>query len=113
VNSHLLLCQLASIAALGIALVVTLVLVWLIVRSIRPPMRRLKTALQALSQGDLSVSLNHNSRDEMGELSRSVEAVRLLLNTMIESLHERSLTLQRSAHGNQILSERLSHNAGR
>jgi len=113
VSRHLMLSQLASIAALGIAIVVTLVVVWLIIRSIRPPMRRLQTALHALSQGDLSVSLNHNSRDEMGELSRSVETVRQSLNTMIESLRERSLTLQRSAHDSQTLSERLSHNAGR
>lgn len=113
VSSHLMLSLLASVAALGIAVVVTLVVVWLIIRSIRPPMRRLQAALRALAQGDLSVVLSHNSRDEMGELSRSVEAVRQSLNTIIEGLRERSLTMQRSAQDSQTLSQRLSHNAGR
>lgn len=113
VSSHLMLSLLASVAALGIAIVVTLVVVWLIIRSIRPPMRRLQAALRALAQGDLSVVLSHNSRDEMGELSRSVEAVRQSLNTIIEGLRERSLTMQRSAQDSQTLSQRLSHNAGR
>ncbi|WP_108126682.1 methyl-accepting chemotaxis protein [Saccharospirillum mangrovi] len=113
VARHLMLSQLASSAALAIAIGVTLVVLWLIVRSIRPPMRRLQTALGALSQGDLSVRLMHHSRDEMGELSQAVETVRQSLNKIIDDLRQRALTMQRSAQDSQSLAKRLNQNAGR
>ncbi|GGX67520.1 methyl-accepting chemotaxis protein [Saccharospirillum salsuginis] len=97
----------AAATALGLTVVVAAVVLLLIVRSIRPPLRRLKRALDNLANGDLSHPIRQHSRDEMGELTQAVEQVRRSLSVMMSELKEKALEMQDSAGHSQAMSESL------
>lgn len=92
-----------SAASLGVSAVLGLLVSWLIIRSIRGPMTRVRQALKALAAGDLSHAIHDHSTDEMGELSRSVEQVRQSLLDMISHIRQKSDELQQMAQASHAM----------
>ena len=82
-----------SLAAVILAALLGLVLV----RSIRRPLQRVMKSLQTMATGDLRQPFEHHSRDEMGALSRSAEALNTQLQSMIRSIISASDQLQQVA----------------
>lgn len=64
--------MIAGIVALALALGVTT----LIVRSINVPMRRVEQCIQAITQGQLDVSIPRAGRDEIGRMSQALAMLR-------------------------------------
>ena len=103
----------SSLTAAGGALMLTIlvaaVVLIVIVRSIRPSLKTLRAALGSLAEGDLTYSINHHSRDEMGELTQDVEEVRQALGTIMLELKDKALNMQTAAQHSQEMSEALKN----
>ena len=56
-----------------ISLVTTIVIIIFLSRGITKPLIRMKEATSQISKGNFSVSLPHKSKDELGDLSKSIE----------------------------------------
>jgi len=73
----------ASLLSLSVVLLVSITVAAILIRSFVKPIRRLQEAVKRIAEGDLSHSINQDSRDELGMLSRDfdhmVEQVRLML----------------------------------
>jgi signal transduction histidine kinase len=65
----------------ALAVIASVVILWLTVRSIRRPLSRLAAGTKAVAEGDLSVQLDGSSRDEFGRLAES-------FNQMVRRLAE-------------------------
>ncbi len=63
-----------SLAVAGGALLAILGISWLITRSITRPLQQVRGALQALADGDLTVSTGITARDEVGQMAQALEA---------------------------------------
>jgi HAMP domain-containing protein len=61
-------------------------LAWGITRSVTRPVHRLVEAADNISMGDLDMSIEVTSRDEIGELQESIERMRVSLKTALERL---------------------------
>ena len=99
----------ASAGALVISIFVAILVLWLIVRSIRPPLRQLKQALDDLANGNLTHAITKHGRDEMGELTQAVEQVRQSLSSMMVELKAKALEMQESAGQSQSMSDALKN----
>ncbi|MEX0584735.1 MAG: methyl-accepting chemotaxis protein [Natronospirillum sp.] len=94
-----------SVASLTVSFALALLVSALIIRSIRRPMAQLTNALQHLAKGDLTHEITHHTRDEMGELTQSVDHVRKALLDMIDSIRSQSSSLQQEAKTSQQLAQ--------
>ncbi|WP_028400090.1 sensor histidine kinase [Ectobacillus panaciterrae] len=79
----------------AITFLLTAVTMFLLSRILTQPLIRMKKATEKLSKGDLSVSLNMKSNDEVGELGQSIQTLANDLNYMKK---ERSEFLASVAH---------------
>ena len=60
-----------SLVVVSIAMVASLIILWLTVRSIQRPLKRLAGGTRAVADGDLAVQLDSSSKDEFGKLAES------------------------------------------
>ena len=63
-----------------ISLVTMIVIIIFLSRGITKPLIRMKEATSQISKGNFSVSLPHKSKDELGDLSKSIELLATDLN---------------------------------
>ncbi|MCV5714782.1 HAMP domain-containing protein, partial [Escherichia coli] len=56
----------------AITFIITVITMFLLSRFLTKPLIRMKKATETMSKGDLSVSLNINGKDEVGELAHSI-----------------------------------------
>ncbi|MGY1724959.1 HAMP domain-containing protein, partial [Blastococcus sp. SYSU DS0533] len=71
-------------AAVGILLIIGLSV--LTMRSVTRPVQRVKEALEALAQGDLTVATGVSSRDEVGQMAASLDAAQASLRQVLASV---------------------------
>ncbi|WP_301102560.1 methyl-accepting chemotaxis protein [Propionivibrio sp.] len=65
------------------AVLITLLLAFLIVRSITGPTAKLVDALNKMAVGDLNFKLDFRSRDEVGLLAKAIEAIQAAIQRMV------------------------------
>lgn len=70
------------------AVAIALFLSWGMARSLVKPIGQLTTAAQSISRGDLSQPIPQLGSDEIGELSRSFDAMRIALKKSLEEIQE-------------------------
>ncbi len=80
---------LAALAAVGLGLVIT--------RSVTGPLRRLVGATDAVAGGDLSVRTGAVTRDELGDLGRSFDAMTTSVAELVRGIQGASETLSASS----------------
>ncbi|MFT0603590.1 sensor histidine kinase [Bacillus cereus] len=66
----------------AITFIITVITMFLLSRFLTKPLIRMKKATETMSKGDLSVSLNINGKDEVGELAHSIQKLADDLNYM-------------------------------
>ncbi|CAM4115503.1 methyl-accepting chemotaxis protein [Lederbergia lenta] len=71
--------------------------IWLIIVSIIKPINTLVSAADQMSQGDLSVQINLQSKDELGRLAQAFNHMRANLSDIISKVHEKSSNLAASS----------------
>ncbi|MEV4343098.1 methyl-accepting chemotaxis protein [Actinoplanes sp. NPDC049596] len=59
--------------AVGLAALAVIVLAWIVVLSVTKPLVRVRTALQGLARGDLTVSADVTTRDEVGLMAHDLD----------------------------------------
>ena len=78
-----------------------IVIIFFLSRGITKPLIRMKEATSQISKGNFSVSLPHQSKDELGDLSKSIELLATDLNYLKK---ERSEFLASISHDLEHLS---------
>ncbi|MFM7204748.1 MAG: methyl-accepting chemotaxis protein [Myxococcota bacterium] len=76
----------ATIAALGVSIVLCLFCNWLVSSSITEPMRRLAKTMNQIAEGDLSARGEVEGTDEVAQLSMAMNQTLEMLSEKIESL---------------------------
>jgi methyl-accepting chemotaxis protein len=76
---------LMSVATLG-GMLLALCFAWILTRSITQPIIKVVKVLEALAAGDLSQRVEANSRDEIGQMERSLETVSASLARTINEI---------------------------
>lgn len=71
-----------------VAAILGAALAWWVVRSVTRPVRSIVEVADNISMGNLDMSIEVTSRDEIGELQESIERMRVSLKTAIEKLKE-------------------------
>jgi methyl-accepting chemotaxis protein len=93
--------RLIMLAVLTLVSVVMILIGVIVVRSITGPVALLQAALEKLASGDLTVSLDQLSEDEVGQIGRS-------LNESIESMHSTVSGIHSHANNIAAASEEMS-----
>ncbi len=103
--------RLITIGSVLIALIVPIAIAIYFVRTVSDPLNRLVGAIQRVSQGDLTVSLFTDRRDEVGQ---AIGALNVLVDEFHESMLQVSQAAESVSSGSQELSsaaEQLSSSA--
>jgi methyl-accepting chemotaxis protein len=74
----------------AIAALVLCVLARVVVSSITRPLLRVRGALRAMAGGDLTVSAEVNSSDEVGQMARALDEAQTNMRTVVSSVHNSS-----------------------
>ncbi len=100
---------------LGLAIVLTALLAWLLTRSIVQPLRSAVSVAQRVADGDLTVQVRAGGRDETGQLltalSQMTQNLRTLVGEVAGGAHTVSDTSAQIAQGNLDLSQRTEEQA--
>jgi methyl-accepting chemotaxis protein len=72
--------------AVAIAAIAVIVLANLIVRSITRPLQRVRTALQAMAAGDLTVAADVRGRDDVGQMARALDEAQANTRRVVSSV---------------------------
>jgi methyl-accepting chemotaxis protein len=78
--------QTISLLIAAAALVLIALVSWLTLRSIKRPVERVKTALEALATGDLTVATGVTSRDEVGQMAAALDSAQTSLREVLSSV---------------------------
>ena len=106
---------LAVFAVQGLALALSLLMAWLVTRSITAPLRAAVDVTSRVAQGDLTGSIGDSGRDEAAELLRSLGAMNVGLAAMVMRIRQGAESIAVGASqvsaGNQQLSSRTEEQA--
>ena len=78
----------ALISVASMAMILGLMAAWLITQQIITPLRETLSAAKRIAQGDLSVDLDVQRRDEMGDLQHSIQDMTQSLRTLISGISD-------------------------
>lgn len=98
-----------TIAVVGVA--ITLLLTWLVPRSIVGPIRKLSAAIERVAEGDLTVTVTINSRDELGLLSNAFAKMVDNLKQLISATSEAAAKVSGSSKELAAASENVGRSA--
>lgn len=72
----------------SLTIIITIITVFFLSKAITLPLIRMKKATEKLSRGDFSVSIHHESKDELGELANSIQTLANDLNHLKKERNE-------------------------
>ncbi|HWH31159.1 MAG TPA: methyl-accepting chemotaxis protein, partial [Egibacteraceae bacterium] len=85
------------VGVLAVALLIGAVLAFVITRSVVRPLRRLEDAVGTAAKGDLTVSVDATARDEVGQVSRSFDAMVSAVRGLVAQVADQARALSRTA----------------
>jgi methyl-accepting chemotaxis protein len=92
------------IGATLLAVVLGMLIAWLIARGIARPIRVMAAVMQQVADGDLTVRVDHTSKDEVGDMGTA-------LNSTVESLHQVMSEIREAADQTAASGEEMSASA--
>lgn len=105
--------ELMLIAVAVIAVIFCILLSFLVVRSIRHPLKRLHSYMTHVGQGDFTVRFGRHTDDELGDISRATENLVNELRQMISRILEHNQTLNAVALETADISDSTSSHVER
>ena len=100
-----------SIAGTLLAILAGLSITYFVVRAITQPIAEAVDAMKAIAQGDLTVSVDSTSNDEIGQLLHSMKAMVNSLRDVVNTVAESSETVNVGAQQMSATSQQLSESA--
>jgi methyl-accepting chemotaxis protein len=100
-----------TLVALAVALLAALFLAWAVQLSVTRPLGRCVVALQALGRKDLSVRLDLDTRDEMGDMARALDEATGGMRSAVLDMGGSVDTLSSASTGLSDVATRLSVSA--
>lgn len=77
------------ISSLVLSIVLTLILIFVIRRSILTPVKEIVAVYDEMAKGNMQVKVNYESRDEMGKMAQSIRKTNHLLTSYINDITEK------------------------
>ncbi|MCR8846531.1 methyl-accepting chemotaxis protein [Paenibacillus sp. SC116] len=100
-----------AVIVIAISILLGSAVVFVIVRSITNPLKRLIQSAQLISDGDLTVRINAQSKDELGKLSDSFDTMTESLRTVLHEVSDTSMHLASSSQELAAASEQSAQAA--
>ncbi|WP_312279329.1 methyl-accepting chemotaxis protein [Oscillibacter sp.] len=100
---------LVNAATYLIAITIVILIILLIAKSISKPLKRLTAITDDLAAGNLDVSIDVHSKDEVGRLAASMQSLVTRLREYIAYISETSELLEQIGHGNLDLKFKNSY----
>ncbi|WP_312634249.1 methyl-accepting chemotaxis protein [Oscillibacter sp.] len=100
---------LVNAATYLIAIIIVILIILLIAKSISKPLKRLTAITDDLAAGNLDVSIDVHSKDEVGRLAASMQSLVTRLREYIAYISETSELLEQIGHGNLDLKFKNSY----
>jgi len=88
-----------------IVILLSLIIGYFVVLSIKRPLSRLRAFILKVGQGDLTAMLGHHSNDEMGDISRATDQLVTELRAMVTEIDSQSSLVSSVANETHQLSE--------
>ncbi|WP_305789676.1 methyl-accepting chemotaxis protein [Symbioplanes lichenis] len=82
---------------IGLAAVIICALAYLVVASITRPLHRVRTALRAMADGDLTVDTQVESRDEVGQMAQALDEAQANMRQIVSSVAESAQSVAAAA----------------
>ena len=101
-----------SAGVVGVCLVLVVAVMYLMWRAIVPSVRRLKGALDAMGEGDLTVSADVHTTDEIGRTAGSLATAQQALRGLLGSVLASAEHVSEAADGLSATAGRVSASAG-
>lgn len=89
-----------------IALLVSVVIVFTQIRSIKYPLKSINRALSLMSEGDLKQDIDLKNRDEFGEIASGINLLAQKLGGLLAQIKQSSATLSQSSQGALVATQR-------
>jgi len=84
---------------IGLVLVASFVAAWVFTKLLLGPLRRLTETIRHMQQGDLTVRVDTQGKDEIGLLSRAFQQMVDDLSAMIRGMRDNAAALNEASHG--------------
>jgi methyl-accepting chemotaxis protein len=92
----------ASLIVFLVVIIITLVVVYTIARTVARPIQRLNEEVQKVAEGDLTVRIEPNTKDEVGQLTMN-------FTRMVEEMHAMVTMIKQSVTNVQDASNQANH----
>ncbi|SHJ83904.1 methyl-accepting chemotaxis sensory transducer with Cache sensor [Malonomonas rubra DSM 5091] len=99
------------LAAVAIVVLISLALVFFIARSITRPVGEAVTMIQRLERGDLTVSLDDNRKDEIGEMAKALNSMCANIGEVVQNVKAAADNVASGSQQLSASSEELSQGA--
>ncbi len=76
------------LSVMAVVVILTVVMTYLITKSIVTPVKQLETVASRMTNGDFNVSINYQSKDELGVLIRSFASLRDIIFMLINRINK-------------------------
>ncbi|MFC3911955.1 methyl-accepting chemotaxis protein [Pseudaeromonas sharmana] len=93
--------KLALVIGLAVSLLLAIVVLWRVIAAIRQPMKLTLSALQGLTEGDMTQRIAYQKSDEFGHLARGINALATQMRNMLEQIVDSANELGVVAERNQ------------
>lgn len=90
----------------AIAILASIIISILLLRTIRTPLKEVIEALSLLSKGDLRFHFKKHNNDEFGDLSMAAEKVNTQLMSIVGNIHNKSQTLNELTSATEIRTDK-------
>ena len=91
--------------------IVAVIIYYILTKSIFSPLLLAVNNLELISRGDLTATLDHNSNDELGRLTQTINDMSSSLKTMVSGIREKAETLSGSAEEFTAISQGMLSNS--
>ncbi len=83
------------LSAAALSILVTVGVVYLIRKSILSPVKEIEKVYERMAQGDLQAEISYDSRDELGNMARSIKKTNALIASYIRDISEKLSQMSR------------------
>ncbi|WP_413283161.1 methyl-accepting chemotaxis protein [Vibrio sp. MA40-2] len=97
--------SLQMVLVLGVSVIISIIVIWSVIKSINGPLKRTLAHLNKLVSGDFSENIEIKSQDEFGQIAQQINALTIQLNSIIGEVVSNAMQLASGADAGLSSSE--------